>query len=89
MVGEAVGLRLGRIVLTLGSCVGEKLGAVDGFGDWIAVDGDTVGASVGNKVGVLLGSVDMGGIVGDTVGNEVGTGLGISVVGNFVGIGVI
>jgi len=88
LVGEAVGLGLGIIVLKLGASVGEKLGTVDGYGE-IAVDGGTVGALVGNTLGDLLGSKVTGGDVGDTLGNEEGTPVGPPVEGDVVGIVVL
>jgi len=85
-VGEEDGLWLGISVLTVGELAGDQLGVVDGNGDGLAVDGDTVGATVGEVLGVLLGREVTGENVGDTVGNEVGTPLGPSVVGKAVGV---
>jgi len=88
-LGEEDGLWLGISVLKVGGLVGDQLGLVDGYGDGLAVDGDTVGAIVGEVLGVLLGKVVTGGNVGDKVGKEDGTSLGSTVVGNVVGVEVL
>lgn len=89
MVGEKDGLGLGIIVVTLGGSVGDPLGAVDGYMDGLAVDGDTVGDVEGIVVGVVVGRVVTGGNVGDVVGNEVGKSVGLVVVGDDVGVEVM